>query len=147
MRAEIRMAALGLALVGWSACTPMALLRPTAAPSLPPVEDSLLVVDDGAERVFDETLLSARWRLLRALDEKIAGRFDPAYRELRASAGLELEELFASPSHAAEITRLPVRLGVDAAILFQDILTIATPMGAQGPGLSSSLRGDGRQGR
>ncbi|MEM1423190.1 MAG: uroporphyrinogen decarboxylase family protein, partial [Planctomycetota bacterium] len=59
-----------------------------------------------------------------------AGRFDPAYRELRARAGLELEELFASPEHAAEISMLPVRYGVDAVILFQDILTPLGPMGA-----------------
>lgn len=60
-----------------------------------------------------------------------AGRFDPAYRQLRANAGLELEELFASPRHAAEITLLPLRFGVDAAILFQDILTPLGPMGAK----------------
>jgi uroporphyrinogen decarboxylase len=59
-----------------------------------------------------------------------AGRFDPAYRELRENAGLELEELFAHPRYAAEITCLPGRFGVDAAILFQDILTPLGPMGA-----------------
>lgn len=59
-----------------------------------------------------------------------AGRFDPAYRKLRQDVGLELEELFAHPVHAAEITLLPMRFGVDAAILFQDILTPLGPMGA-----------------
>ncbi|MCC5828446.1 MAG: uroporphyrinogen decarboxylase [Phycisphaeraceae bacterium] len=59
-----------------------------------------------------------------------AGRFDPEYRALRQSCGLELEELFAHPELAARITALPLRFGVDAAILFQDILTILTPMGA-----------------
>lgn len=59
-----------------------------------------------------------------------AGRFDPAYRRLREEAGLELEQLFAHPDHAADITVLPVRFGVDAAILFQDILTPLGPMGA-----------------
>lgn len=59
-----------------------------------------------------------------------AGRFDPEYRRFRNEVGLELEELFASPEHAAEITVLPVRFGVDAAILFQDILTLLGPMGA-----------------
>lgn len=59
-----------------------------------------------------------------------AGRFDPAYRQLRAARGLELEELFAHPEYAAEITTLPLRFGVDAAILFQDILTLLGPMGA-----------------
>ncbi|MEM1071957.1 MAG: uroporphyrinogen decarboxylase family protein [Planctomycetota bacterium] len=60
-----------------------------------------------------------------------AGRFDPAYRQARSEAGLELEALFASPTHAADITVLPLRFGVDAAILFQDILTILGPMGAR----------------
>ncbi|MEM7577092.1 MAG: uroporphyrinogen decarboxylase family protein [Planctomycetota bacterium] len=58
-----------------------------------------------------------------------AGRFDPQYRSIRASAGLELEELFASAEHAVQITPLPQRFGVDALILFQDILTPLGPMG------------------
>jgi uroporphyrinogen decarboxylase len=74
-----------------------------------------------------------------------AGRFDPAYRKLRADVGLELEELFAHPVHAADITVLPVRFGVDAAILFQDILTPLGPMGAPfvfrpGPVLERPIR-------
>lgn len=58
-----------------------------------------------------------------------AGRFDPEYRAIRASAGLELEELFARAEHAVQITPLPQRFGVDALILFQDILTPLGPMG------------------
>ena len=74
-----------------------------------------------------------------------AGRFDPAYRRLRSDAGLELEALFAHPRFAAEITLLPVRFGVDAAILFQDILTPLGPMGASfvfrpGPVLERPVR-------
>ncbi len=74
-----------------------------------------------------------------------AGRFDPAYRELRQDVGLELEALFAHPGYAAEITVLPVRFGVDAAILFQDILTPLGPMGAPfvfrpGPVLEHPIR-------
>ena len=74
-----------------------------------------------------------------------AGRFDPAYRQLRADVGLELEELFAHPVHAADITVLPMRFGVDAAILFQDILTPLGPMGAPfvfrpGPVLDRPIR-------
>ena len=59
-----------------------------------------------------------------------AGRFDPAYRTYRESCGLELEELFADGRRAAEITMLPMRYGVDALVLFQDILTPLGPMGA-----------------
>jgi uroporphyrinogen decarboxylase len=59
-----------------------------------------------------------------------AGRFDPAYRALRERCGLPLEELFRTPELAAEITLQPRRFGVDALILFQDILTPLAPMGA-----------------
>ncbi len=59
-----------------------------------------------------------------------AGRTDPEYLALRERAGLTLEALFRDPDLAAEITLLPVRFGVDAAILFQDILTPLAPMGA-----------------
>jgi uroporphyrinogen decarboxylase len=74
-----------------------------------------------------------------------AGRADPAYRRLRRRCGLPLEELFRAPDLAAEITLLPRRLGVDALILFQDILTPLVPMGARfvfrpGPVLASPAR-------
>ncbi len=74
-----------------------------------------------------------------------AGRFDPQYQRIRQECGLELEDLFRTPELAAQITMLPVRLGVDAAILFQDILTPLSPMGAQfvfrpGPMLSEPIR-------
>ncbi|MEE8165608.1 MAG: uroporphyrinogen decarboxylase family protein, partial [Myxococcota bacterium] len=77
-----------------------------------------------------------------------AGRFDPKYREIRRRCGLELEELFRDPELAAEITMLPVRFGVDGAILFQDILTPLAPMGAPvvfrpGPILTKPIRGAG----
>ncbi len=74
-----------------------------------------------------------------------AGRFDPAYREIRERVDLPLEDLFRDPGHAAEISLLPRRFGVDAIIFFQDILTPLTPMGAPfkfrpGPVLESPLR-------
>ncbi len=74
-----------------------------------------------------------------------AGRFDPEYRKLRERCGLPLEEMFRTPELAAEITLLPRRLGVDAMILFQDILTPCTPLGTPfrfqpGPVLESPVR-------
>jgi uroporphyrinogen decarboxylase len=74
-----------------------------------------------------------------------AGRSDPAYLAYRERAGLSLHELFRSPEHAAQITLLPKRAGVDALILFQDILTPLEPMGANfvfapGPLLEAPLR-------
>lgn len=74
-----------------------------------------------------------------------AGRTDPAYVALRERADLSLEDLFRDPDLAAEISLLPRRLGVDALILFQDILTPLAPMGARfvfrpGPVLESKIR-------
>ncbi len=74
-----------------------------------------------------------------------AGRFDPDYHAVKAEANLELEELFSHPEYAAKITLLPKRLGVDALIIFQDILTPLTPMGAPfvfrpGPVLEKPIR-------
>lgn len=59
-----------------------------------------------------------------------AGRCDPAYRALRATLPLELEALFREPEPAAHISLLPRRWGVDAIILFQDILSPLAGMGA-----------------
>src|SRR6058998_2502754 len=67
-----------------------------------------------------------------------AGRYMEEYRKLRAQYGFL--ELCKRPELAAEITLTPVeRLGVDAAILFADILLILEPMGV---GLEYS-KGDG----
>jgi len=57
-----------------------------------------------------------------------AGRYMPEYRKLRE--GRTLLEICAAPELAAEVTRQPLRLGVDAAILFADILLPLAPMGA-----------------
>ncbi|UCG33320.1 MAG: uroporphyrinogen decarboxylase [Phycisphaerales bacterium] len=74
-----------------------------------------------------------------------AGRFDPEYRRIRERANLPLEEMFRNPDLAAEISVLPRRLGVDAIIFYQDILTPLRPMGAEfvfrpGPRLDSPVR-------
>lgn len=74
-----------------------------------------------------------------------AGRTDPEYCKLRAEAGLPLEALFRHPELAARISLLPKRLGVDAIIFFQDILTVLGPMGAPfvfapGPAIERPVR-------
>jgi uroporphyrinogen decarboxylase len=83
-----------------------------------------------------------------------AGRSDPAYRSLREQINLPLERLFRTvPSPfsetevewAIEISLLPKRIGVDAIIVYQDILTPLAPMGvhfrfAPGPVLESPIR-------
>ena len=60
-----------------------------------------------------------------------AGRTDPQYLALKEKLQLPLEELFRHPIHSTEITLLPKRIGVDALIYFQDILTPLAPMGAE----------------
>src|SRR5262249_35981922 len=58
-----------------------------------------------------------------------AGRYLPEYRAVRAKAGSFLDLCF-SPKLAAEVTLQPVeRFGVDAAILFSDILVIPHALG------------------
>lgn len=67
-----------------------------------------------------------------------AGRYMEDYRKLRAQ--YDFLDLCKRPDLAAEITVTPVeRLGVDAAILFADILLVLEPMGV---GLEYS-KGDG----
>ena len=57
-----------------------------------------------------------------------AGRYLPEYRAIRSRLGFL--ELCRNPEAAAEVTLQPVeRLGVDAAILFADILLIVEPLG------------------
>ncbi|MBI5877435.1 MAG: uroporphyrinogen decarboxylase [Chloroflexi bacterium] len=59
-----------------------------------------------------------------------AGRYLPEYRAIRKN--LSLLEICARPDVAAEVTLQPVDiLGVDAAILFADILLPLVPMGIQ----------------
>lgn len=59
-----------------------------------------------------------------------AGRYLPEYREVRAKAG-SFWSLCMSPPLAAEVTVQPVhRFGLDAAIVFSDILTVAKALGA-----------------
>ncbi|HEX4839228.1 MAG TPA: uroporphyrinogen decarboxylase [Rhabdochlamydiaceae bacterium] len=57
-----------------------------------------------------------------------AGRFLPQYRTIRANHSFRT--LVGTPSLAAQITKLPIDLlGMDAAILFSDILVIAEVFG------------------
>ena len=75
-----------------------------------------------------------------------AGRYMPEYRQIRSK--YDLLEIVKRPEIAAEVTLQPVQaFGVDAAILFADILLPVVPMGMQlafvkgeGPQLSAPIR-------
>jgi uroporphyrinogen decarboxylase len=75
-----------------------------------------------------------------------AGRILPEYRRIRER--LSLLQLARTPDAAAEVTVLPVdRLGVDAAILFADILLVVEPFGVgldyakgEGPVIARPIR-------
>ncbi len=83
-----------------------------------------------------------------------AGRSDPLYRQIRQELNLPLERLFRTcptpisdtdVEWAAKISLLPKRIGVDAIIVYKDILTPLAPMGAHfrfspGPVLSQPIR-------
>jgi uroporphyrinogen decarboxylase len=76
-----------------------------------------------------------------------AGRYMPEYRTMRGRYGFL--ELCKNPQAAAEVTLQPVeRLGVDAAILFADILLVLEPLGVgleftkgEGPHIQRPVRG------
>ncbi|HEY8428403.1 MAG TPA: uroporphyrinogen decarboxylase [Sandaracinaceae bacterium] len=75
-----------------------------------------------------------------------AGRYQPEYRAIRAK--VSFLELCKSPDLACEVTVLAVdQLGVDAAIIFADILLLLEPLGigfeftkGEGPSIASPLR-------
>jgi uroporphyrinogen decarboxylase len=57
-----------------------------------------------------------------------AGRYDPEYRKIKEK--FSLLEICAQPELAAEVTMLPVKkLGVDAAILYSDIMNPVASLG------------------
>jgi uroporphyrinogen decarboxylase len=78
-----------------------------------------------------------------------AGRVLPEYREVRAKMGGFIE-LVKTPEFAAEVTIQPVDiLGVDAAIIFSDILVIPEAMGlpytmveARGPWFEQTVKSE-----
>lgn len=76
--------------------------------------------------VRNETLLRPPVWMMRQ-----AGRTDPEYLALKEKTNKSLEELFRDPAIATEVSLLPKRLGIDAIIYFQDILTPLAPMGCE----------------
>lgn len=80
------------------------------------------------ESIFLNTILGKRCNRPPVWLMRQAGRVLPRYRALRETHSFT--ELLETPDLAAEVTLLPVDdLGVDAAILFSDILTVPQAMG------------------
>ena len=83
-----------------------------------------------------------------------AGRSDPRYQQIRQDINIPLERLFrtcptpmsdSDVEWAVKISLLPKRIGVDAIIVYKDILTPLSPMGAHfrfspGPVLDEPIR-------
>jgi uroporphyrinogen decarboxylase len=75
-----------------------------------------------------------------------AGRYLPEYQRIKEK--YPLEEMFRKPEIASEITCQPIdKIGVDAAILFADILTLPSQMGfdiqfinGQGPSIRNPIK-------
>lgn len=75
-----------------------------------------------------------------------AGRYQPSYRKIKEK--FSLEQITEQPELCAEVTLAPIeQLGVDAAILYSDIVTPIKPMGIDveikagiGPVISNPVR-------
>ncbi len=80
------------------------------------------------ENIFLNTLLGNNCKRPPVWLMRQAGRALPRYQELRKD--YSFSDLMTTPELAAKVTLLPVEdLGVDAAILFSDILTVPMAMG------------------
>ncbi len=80
------------------------------------------------ESIFTETLKGGKTKRPPIWFMRQAGRVLPTYLEMRKQHSFS--ELMHSPKLAAQVTLLPVYdLGVDAAILFSDILVIPVALG------------------
>ena len=82
------------------------------------------------ESVFLNTLIGRECHRPPVWLMRQAGRVLPRYQQLRKQ--YSFSELISTPALAARVTMLPVEdLGVDAAILFSDILTVPMAMGME----------------
>lgn len=99
-----------------------------------------------AENIFIKTLKGEETQRPPVWFMRQAGRVLPSYLKMRKQ--YSFEELMHSPELAAKVTLLPVYdLGVDAAILFSDILVIPVALGMNltftetGPQFEKALKG------
>lgn len=114
--------------------------------------DDLLVpaINDADRKLHDSPFMRACRRELVPYTPiwlmRQAGRYMPEYRQIRARK--EFLELCKTPALAAEVTITAAeRLGVDAAIIFADILLVVEPLGlklefskGEGPKIDNPVR-------
>lgn len=105
--------------------------------------------DKKQNKIFLETLKNQTPNRVPFWFMRQAGRYLPEYRELRKQAGGFLDLVY-NPENASEVTIQPIRrFGMDAAILFSDILVIPQALGqnlrfetGEGPKLDALLTSD-----
>jgi len=118
---------------------------------LPPQARSAQTPADGPRRAWDDSVFLRACRRQPTERTPIwlmrqAGRYLPEYREIRSKT--TFLELCKNPALSAEVMiRTVERLGVDAAIIFSDLLPILEPMGfelefsaGEGPVIHNPLR-------
>ncbi len=97
---------------------------------LPSMQNKVLI-RPGTEKLFVRALQGEATHAVPFWLMRQAGRYLPEYRAVREKAGSFLDLCF-TPALAAEVTLQPVeRFGMDAAILFSDILVVPYALGQQ----------------
>lgn len=89
----------------------------------------MLAMKSKDEKLFLQVLNGRKGKRVPFWFMRQAGRYLPEYRELRAKAGGFLDLVY-DPEKASEVTIQPIRrFGMDAAILFSDILVTPQALG------------------
>ena len=105
------------AVMPFSACAPFFAAGPHDAPATIATADSSATLDRLSAKAFESMLLTARWHLFRALDDRTIGRYQEAQQELDQAfellASLEQEPHTEADTTAIDVTHVEVeKLGM-----------------------------------